>query len=146
MIFMVKRRGNILVEVVVALFILMVCFQITLKLGSDIYKSNSNRGASFLLKEGMNAVCSELKYNTRFEEINSVLDLGNYKLRYDKDFNNKISEIRLFDMDIARDEVNYIEIECFENNDIKMKLKITAKYKGEVMEQIIDKAPWMDEV
>ena len=143
---MVKKKGSILIETVGAVFILVVCIQISLKVSISLYKSIDIRNSSILLREGLNAVCSDIKYNVRFEEISKLLQNGEYEMLYDEKFNEKISEINLNEMATSNGSSNYIRIQVIDTSKEQMKINVKGKYKGAEMEQTINKAPWMDEV
>ena len=143
---MIKRQGSILVETVIALFVLLICSQISLKISIDMYKSVSIRKSTILLREGLNSVCSDIKYNVAFDDINSILQSAQYQILYDDKFNEKMLENKLLDMDISNDDENYIRIGIIDYKEGQLKINVIGKYKGVEMEQIINKAPWMDEV
>ncbi|MGG7176134.1 type IV pilus modification PilV family protein [Clostridium paraputrificum] len=143
---MKKSKGSILIEVLVAIFILFIAGGIALTFGLSIKKSINNRQNKLTMKESLKAICSELKYNNSFIEVKSSLLDDRRKLIYNEGTLVELTKRNLFDIPLSTEDDNFIEIIGSEKSKGFIELVVKIKYKGEVLEQGIIKSPWMDEV
>ena len=141
-----KKRGNILIEVVASIMILTITttFIISASMqNSDVLKER------ILLEEVNRDVCNltnEFKYNMSTEEIEELLSNEKIGFKYDRDFSRKLLNTDIKDLEKGND----IEVSTIGKDSVGLKLKIQANIKIEKnevnLENKFTKSWWMDEV
>jgi len=142
----------------ISIFILVLLISVALNISSRLINSVKERKERMNMEESMYSICSELRYNVslaRIKEklIERTIDLNGTKLKekfitldYDETTLNELLNEDIFSLELASDNEESFKIMIIEEGTEFIKLKITIKYKGEILEQEIIKATWMDEV
>lgn len=143
---MAKMRGSILIEVLVATFILFITGGVALTMGIGMNKSIKNRHSNFIMKESLEAICSEIKYNNSFQEVKDALVGGTRRMVYSQETLKDLTTNDFFVIPLSSESDNFIEIVGTENTDGFIGLSVKIRYRGEVVEQMIIKSSWMDEI
>lgn len=142
---MSKKEGSILIELVVAIFLLLTSIMIVTVSCSNVVKSVKSRKSITNMNESMDAICSEIKYNCCYESVIGNLDKGALKLDYNEKFMEKLLYTNVFDLDRSNND-NYVELKIEEKENSFVKINVSIKYNEEVIGESIIKAPWMDEI
>lgn len=129
-----------------SIFILIIIISLTLSISSRLIISVKDRKDKVNMRESMYAICSELKYNVSFAEIEEKLSGGSKKFRYSNTLLKDLLDRDILSLENGLDESESFEILILEKVQDLIKLKITIKYNGEIISQEIIKAEWMDEI
>lgn len=142
---MSKKEGSILIELVVAIFLLLTSIMIVTVSCSNVIKSVKSRKSTTNMRESMDAICSEIKYNCCYESVIENLDGKEIKLDYDEKFMEKLLYTDVFDLNRSNND-NYVELKIEDKENAFVKINVLIKYDEEVIGESIIKAPWMDEI
>jgi hypothetical protein len=141
-----KKKGNMLIEVVASIMILLLTT--TFIISTSIQNNNILR-ERILLEEVNRDICNlknEFKYNMTRDEIEEILGHDKIKLKYDKNFSRKLLDNDIKDLEVGHD----IEITKIGEDSIGLKIKIEANIKIEEREINVSneftKSWWMDEI
>lgn len=130
----------------ISIFILLIIISVALNIGTKLIISIESRRERVFIDESMYAICSELKYNISLTRIKEALKSGSVTYKYNSTLLSKLLVEDLLKQEHGFGEVDILKIEILESNDALIRLKISINYKGEILEQQIIKAAWMDEV
>lgn len=130
----------------ISIFILLIIISVALNIGTRLINSTESRRRKVVIDESMYAICSELKYNIRLNRIKEELISGSVTYKYDDDLLNKLINKDLLTLEHGFGEEDIFKIELIESNKALIRLRININYKGEILEEKIIKAEWMDEV
>lgn len=140
------RRGSVLLETMIAIFILSICIIVSLNSIIQQIKCSNREDENNRDNYSIKAVCSEIKYNVTYDTILAILISGNKSIKYSNDFTLKIINTDLTAFESPESEDNKISIEKISENEEYLKLKITIQNDENKIEQEIIKARWMDEI
>jgi hypothetical protein len=130
----------------ISIFILLIIISVALNIGTRLLNSIESRRDKVVIDESMYAICSELKYNISLTRIKEELISGSVTYKYNSTLLNQLLIEDLLTIEDGFGEEDILKIEIIESNEALIRLKISIKYKGEILEQQIIKAEWMDEV
>lgn len=131
-----SARGSILIETVAGLFILTVIGWIMFTLIVSMSKSVKFKSESRELYESLHAVVNEVRYNLNEEDLRVKLVDNKIIIPYNRGFLDELREKSLLQISNG-DKVGIITIEFLEDTK---DYKIRMESKGEVLEQIVNKA------
>lgn len=138
-----RKKGNILVETIVGVNIILSMFLIVTLLISENKKTEIYRRS---IEEGhrvLYCVMEEIKYNITIEEILNVTNTGNITLEYYSGFLKDLCNKPLLNMPNG----NEIIISTSKTEDVDkiyIVIKIDLDYKGNVLEKTFIKYKWME--
>ena len=84
------RRGSVLLETMIAIFILSICIIVSLNSIIQQIKCSNREDENNRDNYSIKAVCSEIKYNVTYDTILAILISGNKSIKYSNDFTLKI--------------------------------------------------------
>ena len=125
---------------------MLIIISVALNIGTRLINSIESRRDKVVVEESMYAICSELKYNISLTKIKEELISGSVTYKYSTTLLNELLNEDLLTLERGFGEEDILKIEIIESNEALIRLKISINYKGEILEQQIIKAEWMDEV
>lgn len=140
------RRGSVLLETMIAIFMLSICISVSLNSIIQQIKCSNSEDENSRDNYSIKAVCSEIKYNVTYDKILTLLISGNKSIKYSNDFALKIINTDLTAFESPESEDKKISIEKISENEEYLNLKITIQNDENKIEQEIIKARWMDEI
>ena len=135
-----------LIESMACIFIVLIIISISLNIGIRLINSTNDRVKMVKMGEDMYAVCNELKYNISIDSIKQELITGTKSFDYNNDLIKKLEVSNIFLLNNKENEEEVLNIELLEINSAYLKIKVIIKSNGELLEEEIIKAEWMDEI
>ncbi|GAA0085024.1 hypothetical protein UT300007_14630 [Clostridium sp. CTA-7] len=140
-----KRKGSLLLEVVISIMILLIATTLALKLSLAGAKSFNERGEKEEANRIAYAIENEIKYNVK---IPSLIEKFNnnttIKYEYTKNLLNNLTNTSLLDLNSGNGiEINKV---LSSSNDSIIKIKVTIKNNNKeiLCEREFIKSDWMD--
>jgi flagellar basal body-associated protein FliL len=140
-----KRKGSLLLEVVISIMILLIATTLALKLSLAGAKSFNERGEKEEANRIAYAIENEVKYNVK---IASLIEKFNnnttIKYEYTKNLLNNLTNTSLLDLNSGNGiEINKV---LSSSNDSIIKIKVTIKNNNKeiLCEREFIKSDWMD--
>ena len=142
----------------IGIFILVLLISVALNISSRLINSVNERKERMNMEETMYSICSELRYNVSLPRIKQnlierTIELNGTTLKEKSltlDYNdatlNELLNKDIFLLGHEIDNEKSFKLMIIEDETEFIKLRITIKYKGEILEQEIIKATWMDEI
>ena len=135
-----------LIESMACIFIVLIIISISLNIGIRLINSTNDRVKMVKMGEDMYAICNELKYNISIDSIKQQLITGTKSFDYNNDLIKKLEVSNIFLLNNKENEEEVLNIELLEINSAYLKIKVIIKSNGELLEEEIIKAEWMDEI
>lgn len=140
-----KRKGSLLLEVVVSIMILLIATTLALKLSLAGAKSFNGRKEKEEANRVAYAIENEIKYNIKIDSlINKFNNTTTIKYEYTKNFLNNLTNTSLLDLNSGNGiEINKV---LSSSNDSIIKIKVTIKNNNKeiLCEREFIKSDWMD--
>lgn len=138
-----KKRGSILIESIVGVSIILSMFLIVSLLISENIKSTFRREKIEEAHRIIYCIMQEVKYNYTLEEILSLTNKDNLKLKNYDDFLVDLSKIDLYKMPKGEDII--IKSTSTEDEEkLEVKIKFNLQNNDEILERSFFKYRWMD--
>lgn len=141
-----SKKGSILLEIVSGMFVLMITITISISMFINVNKSIANRKNYINQREILYLLCNEIKYNLKFEEIESKLLNKNFRIKYNDDFFEEILTLDLLNFQETTDDKDYIEVKGINFTQDNIKIEIVVCKRGEVLGEVINKSKWMEKI
>lgn len=141
-----SKKGSILLEIVAGMFVLMVTITISISMFINVNKSIANRKDYINQREILYLLCNEIKYNLKFEEIESKLLNKNFRVKYNDDFFEEILTLDLLNFQETTDSKDYIEVKGINFTQDNIKIEIVVCKRGEILGEVINKSKWMEKI
>lgn len=128
------------------MFVLMITITISISMFINVNKSIANRKNYINQREILYLLCNEIKYNLKFEEIESKLLNKNFRIKYNDDFFEEILTLDLLNFQETTDDKDYIEVKGINFTQDNIKIEIVVCKRGEVLGEVINKSKWMEKI
>ncbi|MEN8075618.1 hypothetical protein ABFP60_01580 [Clostridioides difficile] len=138
-----RKKGNILVETIVGVNIILSMFLIVTLLISENKKTEIYRRS---IEEGHRVIYSvmeEIKYNITMEEILNLTNTDNLALEYHSDFLKDLCNKSLLNMPNG-DGVIISATKTEDVDKVYISIKVNLDHKGNVLENTFIKYKWME--
>ena len=139
-----KKSGSILVEGIVALFMVLIISIVGCTASINLYSSLNKRIAYERLEEIMYAVINEVKYNMEFDFLKEKLNKDTLKIDMQKDLLKILEENNI--EELIKEGKGDIEVSKVESSEEYLLINIKIENNGKVIEKQILKGKWMNEV
>lgn len=138
-----RKKGNILVETIVGVNIILSMFLIVTLLisenkNTEIYRRSIEEGHRVIY-----CVMEEIKYNITMEEILNVTNTGNITLEYYSGFLKDLCNKSLLNM-ANGNEIIISTTKTEDVDKIYISIKVNLDRKGNVLEKTFIKYKWME--
>lgn len=138
-----RKKGNILVETIVGVNIILSMFLIVTLLisenkNTEIYRRSIEEGHRVIY-----SVMEEIKYNITMEEILNVTNTGNITLEYYSGFLKDLCNKSLLNM-ANGNEIIISTTKTEDVDKIYISIKVNLDRKGNVLEKTFIKYKWME--
>lgn len=145
-----KKRGSLMVEVIIAIGVLSIISIFALSTCRILLISNSKRINTHKMNECVYGIVNDIKYNVKYNDLVDALKYENITMKYENEFLYNLATKDLLCCEVMVEENEKLDIELINigtyNEDKILYLKIKINYKEENIEKTITKAPWMDYV
>lgn len=140
-----KRRGSLLLEVVISIMILLIATTLALKLSLAGSKSFNERGEKEEANRIAYAIENEIKYNVKIASlIERFNNNATIKYEYTRNFLSNLTNTPLLDLN-SGDGIEISKVLSSSNDSIiKIKVTINNNNKEILCEREFIKSDWMD--
>lgn len=141
---MSRRRGNTLIETIIAVNIILMMFLIVTML---IASNRANYYKRVKIEEGSRIVyciMQEIKYNISIDEIMGEKEVEYISLKYDEEFLKILTIKSLMSMDSGNDICISINKKSDEEEALEVKIEFYLENDIDILEKSFIKYKWMD--
>lgn len=141
---MSRRRGNTLIETIIAVNIILMMFLIVTML---IASNRANYYKRVKIEEGSRIVyciMQEIKYNISIDEIMGEKEVEYISLKYDEEFLKILTIKSLMSMDLGNDICISINKKSDEEEALEVKIEFYLENDIDILEKSFIKYKWMD--
>ena len=149
-----KKKGSLLIEVIVGLMILMIASTMAM---TSIFAANKSKIRRDRYDEANRiaySIMNEIKYNYTYKEVcDEILKIGengvenkSLGIKYKNDTLEKLPTTKIFLLERGTDIIIQILSKNATDNILQMKITINLNVGGEliIVERIFNKSWWMD--
>ncbi|WP_024615021.1 hypothetical protein [Clostridium sp. Ade.TY] len=142
---MKKRRGSILIECIVSIFIITILFGVFVKMNKLDLKSFNVREASRENNIILNNIINEVKFNTSINEIDKIFDSFGESVFIDLYSVDRLKDESILSLISSSHNNEFIKISKEYKNDIEIKMVVSLIIEEDVfLETEILKEYWME--
>lgn len=139
-----KKRGNTIIEIIVAVNIILMMFLIVAMLIASNRANYYKRGR---LEDGSRIVyciMQEIKYNMSIDEIMGEKEVEYISLKYDEEFLKNLTIKSLMSMESGSDIVISINKKSDNEEVLEVKIKFYIENDIDILEKSFLKYQWME--
>lgn len=144
---MKNKKGSLILESTLSIFLLLVCISLSVKVVNYQMKMLKREKTYEIMSMSLLSVENEIKYNISFEELTWIFnDKKVIEINYDNLFLEELLKENLFDLKKKHSEDQWLKICLIYKDNDEIKINTMIKYDDCILKEDMIKTRWMDEI